>query len=243
MTIQLDGAGRLLGEMIAAGRRPGEEIPIPGREPGDDKEVPVFVDDSGRRGRTFRRVGVAVGVACAVYAIVIVVTLFSGSSAAPVLPGLSEDKKSADQVDSGPRQPTGSASPAAPAGTTPDPSASGTAADASGAPAADASSSTDALADDPAASGSATTGPGRPTGRATTKSADPSTPADDDDTTSTGPSTPADPPPETTPTDDPPAEGGGGGTDAVSYRTSDSMSGRTSVPRPGAEPARASLAS
>ncbi|MER5949175.1 hypothetical protein ABT127_24300 [Streptomyces sp. NPDC001904] len=239
MTIQLDGAGRLLGEMIAAGRRPGDEIPIPGRGPGDDKEVPVFVDDSGRRGRTFRRVGVAVGIACAVYAIVIVVTLFSGSSSAPMLPGLSEDKQSADQVDTSPRLPTGSASPAAPAGTTPDPSASGTATDASGAPVDGASSSADTSADDPAAPGAATTGPGRPTGRATTKPADPSAPADDDDTTSSGPSTPAVPPPVTTPSDDSAADGGAGGADAVSYRTS----ARTSVPRPGAEPAKSSLAS
>ncbi|MFE6890211.1 hypothetical protein [Streptomyces sp. NPDC057694] len=231
MTIQLDGAGRLLGEMIAAGKRPGEEIP--GREPGDDKEVPVFVDDSGRRGRTFRRVGVAVGLACAVYAIVIVVTLFSGSSTAPMLPGFSEDKKSADQVDTSPQLPSDSASPSLSPGATPDPSASGTATDASGAPADGASSSADASADEQGAPGAATTGPGRPTGRATTKSADPSKSADDD-TTPADPSTPADPPPETTPTDDPPAEGGTSGTDAVAYRTSAS--------RPGAAPA-ASLAS
>ncbi|MET9010722.1 hypothetical protein ABZX74_07275 [Streptomyces olivaceoviridis] len=55
---------------------------------------PVFVDESGRRSRRFRRLGVAVAVACAGYAAVIVATLLSGNSAAPWLPvpGQHEDK-------------------------------------------------------------------------------------------------------------------------------------------------------
>ncbi|MEV0179673.1 hypothetical protein AB0I54_10290 [Streptomyces sp. NPDC050625] len=70
---------------------------------GDGSEGPVFVDESGRRGRTFRRLGMLVGIACAVYAVVIVATLLSGSSDAPWLPvpGQNEDKP-ASQVDSPP---------------------------------------------------------------------------------------------------------------------------------------------
>nr|WP_216377858.1 hypothetical protein [Streptomyces asoensis] len=48
--------------------------------------TPVFVDESGRRSRRLRRLGVAVGVACSVYALVIVATLVSGNSSAPWLP-------------------------------------------------------------------------------------------------------------------------------------------------------------
>ncbi|MDR6975876.1 hypothetical protein J2X68_002564 [Streptomyces sp. 3330] len=48
--------------------------------------TPVFVDESGRRSRRLRRLGVAVGVSCAVYALVIVATLVSGNSSAPWLP-------------------------------------------------------------------------------------------------------------------------------------------------------------
>ncbi|MGV4986169.1 hypothetical protein ACVB8X_19835 [Streptomyces sp. NRAIS4] len=54
----------------------------------------VFVDASGRRGRRFRRLGIAVAVACAGYAAVIAATLLSGNSAAPWLPvpGQDDDK-------------------------------------------------------------------------------------------------------------------------------------------------------
>ncbi|MGY5058063.1 hypothetical protein ACWDFR_28975 [Streptomyces sp. 900105755] len=66
--------------------------------------VPVFVDESGRRSRRFRRVGMALGLACAVYAVVIVVTLLSGSSDAPWLPvpGQNADRP-AGKVDDSPR--------------------------------------------------------------------------------------------------------------------------------------------
>ncbi|MFE7927911.1 hypothetical protein ACFU6S_04130 [Streptomyces sp. NPDC057456] len=55
--------------------------------------TPVFVDESGRRSRRLRLLGVAVGVVCAVYALVIVGTLVSGNSSAPwlPLPGLGDD--------------------------------------------------------------------------------------------------------------------------------------------------------
>ncbi|MXM63258.1 hypothetical protein GR925_07290 [Streptomyces sp. HUCO-GS316] len=72
----------------------------------DGSEGPVFVDESGRRSRTFRRIGIAVGFACAVYAVVIVATLLSGNSHAPWLPvpGQNADRP-ADSVDTSPRPP------------------------------------------------------------------------------------------------------------------------------------------
>ncbi|MFF7795077.1 hypothetical protein [Streptomyces sp. NPDC007991] len=47
---------------------------------------PVFVDESGRRSRHLRRIGMAVATACGVYAVVIVATMLSGNSDAPWLP-------------------------------------------------------------------------------------------------------------------------------------------------------------
>ncbi|MFM9707972.1 translation initiation factor IF-2 [Streptomyces galilaeus] len=52
----------------------------------DASDAPVFVDETGRRGRTFRRIGITVGLACAAYAVVIVGTLLSGNAGAPWLP-------------------------------------------------------------------------------------------------------------------------------------------------------------
>ncbi|MGW1808822.1 hypothetical protein [Streptomyces sp. NPDC002078] len=67
------------------------KAPSAGGEGGDG---PVFVDASGRRGRRFRRLGMAVAVACAGYAAVIAATLLSGNSTAPWLPvpGQGDDK-------------------------------------------------------------------------------------------------------------------------------------------------------
>ncbi|MFJ4952162.1 hypothetical protein [Streptomyces sp. NPDC088760] len=75
---------------------------------------PVFVDESGRRSRRFRRLGQAVAVACAGYAAVIVATLLSGNSAAPWLPvpGQHEDKP-ASKVDTSPL-PSASTTPTPP---------------------------------------------------------------------------------------------------------------------------------
>ncbi|MFK0155457.1 hypothetical protein ACIQVK_25700 [Streptomyces sp. NPDC090493] len=99
-----------------------------------DVPVPVFVDASGRRSRRFRRLGMALGLACAVYAVVIVVTLLSGSSDAPWLPvpGQNADRP-AGKVDDSPRPahspPTSDdgasvAGPAVSGGTTPSAGAS-----------------------------------------------------------------------------------------------------------------------
>ncbi|MGX1270326.1 hypothetical protein RKD18_003520 [Streptomyces phaeoluteigriseus] len=79
----------------AEGNDPDEvtvQLDSPHRTPGkrgdgpDASDAPVFVDESGRRGRTFRRIGITVGLACAAYAVVIVGTLLSGNAGAPWLP-------------------------------------------------------------------------------------------------------------------------------------------------------------
>ncbi|MFJ8544547.1 hypothetical protein ACIRFH_21440 [Streptomyces sp. NPDC093586] len=76
----------------------------PGKHPASDgSDGPVFVDESGRRSRRFRRIGIAVGGACAVYAVVIVATLLSGNSNAPWLPVPGQEQgKPAGQVDTTP---------------------------------------------------------------------------------------------------------------------------------------------
>jgi len=103
----------------------------------DGSDKPVFVDESGRRSRRYRRFGMAVGIACAVYAVVIVITLLSGSSDAPWLPVPGQkDDAPAGKVDTSPapsdsgRPSAGSGSvapgniPTASDGTTPSPGAS-----------------------------------------------------------------------------------------------------------------------
>ncbi|MER7200650.1 hypothetical protein [Streptomyces sp. CB01635] len=118
MTVQLDGAGRQLDELIAA-RREGAGAA--------DKEVPVFVDDSGRRNRRYRRFGAIVGMICAVYAVVIVATLLSGNSNAPWLPITGQDRdKPAGKVDTPPLPADPAAEPSSSTGATAGPSASGT---------------------------------------------------------------------------------------------------------------------
>ncbi|MEU5598119.1 hypothetical protein [Streptomyces sp. NPDC020298] len=114
VTVQLD-ADRIADERT--------HLTEPGRAPRgggqDPSGRPVFVDASGRRRRTFRRLGMFAGIACAVYAVVIVATLLSGSSNAPWLPvpGQTEDKP-AGQVDISPA-PADSARPPARTGTAP----------------------------------------------------------------------------------------------------------------------------
>ncbi|EGX54393.1 hypothetical protein SZN_38183, partial [Streptomyces zinciresistens K42] len=66
---------------------------------GDGSEGPVFVDESGRRRSRFRRLGMTVSLACAVYAVVIVATLLSGNSDAPWLPVEVPGRKPAGKVD------------------------------------------------------------------------------------------------------------------------------------------------
>ncbi|MGW1024161.1 hypothetical protein ACWD4J_10640 [Streptomyces sp. NPDC002577] len=205
VTVQLDAIGYEKGRLTAQEKKQG-----------GGHEVPVFVDDSGRRSRTLRRIGIAVGTVCAVYAVVIVATLLSGNSSAPWLPitGQNDDDKPASQVETSPR----SADPATPSsseGTAPGASPSGIGG-VTASPGAGASS-------EPSASA---TKPG--------KSADPdpttSSKPDPEDSTSAdpgpgpeptggGPSTdPVDPEPTNTgeaSTDPTPTSGEGGGTDTV----------------------------
>ncbi|WP_189709723.1 translation initiation factor IF-2 [Streptomyces phaeofaciens] len=97
VTVQIDAPH-------AAGARSGQEA----------SDVPVFVDESGRRSRTFRRIGISVGIACGAYAVVIVATLLSGNAGAPWLPvpGQGGDDKPSGEVDAT-RGPRASATPSA----------------------------------------------------------------------------------------------------------------------------------
>jgi hypothetical protein len=129
ITIQLDSASR-------ADDVPGKDVPAS----ADVSDGPVFVDESGRRSRRFRRLGMLVAVACAVYAVVIVATLLSGNSNAPWLPvpGQEEDTP-AGQVETSPLpaqsvKPSGTGAATAPGavataadGTTPSPGSTATA--------------------------------------------------------------------------------------------------------------------
>ncbi|MFI6404182.1 hypothetical protein [Streptomyces sp. NPDC050548] len=183
VTVQLDG--------------PAEEL---GSDPGakgagqDGSDGPVFVDESGRRSRRYRRIGMAVGIACAVYAVVIVATLLSGSSDAPWLPMPGQkDDPPASKVDTSPLpaesgRPSGGGGSVAPGniptvsdGTTPSPGAGAGANGASKAPVSKATTSASAK---PSASKSASAPAG---GTVSNPVVQPSHPQE---TPSSGPSTP-----------------------------------------------------
>ncbi|MFF2330759.1 MULTISPECIES: hypothetical protein [unclassified Streptomyces] len=104
VTVQLDGMGRQLSELTAQPSAP------------EGSDGPVFVDESGRRSKTFRRLGWVIGVACACYAATLAVALIGGSSSAPWLP-LSgpEAHKNADVVQA-PPAPTGGTGEQSPPG-------------------------------------------------------------------------------------------------------------------------------
>ncbi|MFG2571048.1 hypothetical protein [Streptomyces sp. NPDC048481] len=185
-----------------------------GRADGSDaaSDVPVFVDESGRRSRTFRRIGILVGTACGAYAVVIVAALLSGNAGAPWLPlpvpGQGDDKPAAGKVDSTPA-PDGSGTarpgvpgPGVPGGTGATASATGAAPGKPGASAGPAASVSAApTAGASAAARPAASGPARPSaGPTASASAAP------------GPSspviapTPSAPPPASSPAASPPAE-------------------------------------
>ncbi|MFD7867230.1 hypothetical protein [Streptomyces sp. NPDC057682] len=86
VTIQLDGIGRQLSELL----------PEPNTAPEGDG--PVFVDESGRRGKTLRRLGWVLAAICVAYAVTLVVAVLGGSSSAPFLPisGQEEHRKAED---------------------------------------------------------------------------------------------------------------------------------------------------
>jgi hypothetical protein len=95
VTVQLDGVGRQFEELLVRQAKEGSDAGA-----GDG---PVFVDETGRRSRRYRRIGIVVGISCAVYAVVIVATLLSGNSDAPWLPVPGQqDEQPAGKVDTSP---------------------------------------------------------------------------------------------------------------------------------------------
>ncbi|MFE9660037.1 hypothetical protein [Streptomyces sp. NPDC005955] len=127
VTVQMDGVGKELGELIS-------ESTARARHAAAAPDGPVFVDETGRRSRLYRRIGMAVVIGCAVYACVIVATVVSGNSSAPWLPMPDTQAEPAGKVDTSP-DPSASAEPSAPASAPSSASASATAE--SVAPAAD----------------------------------------------------------------------------------------------------------
>lgn len=90
-TIQLDGLGRQLAELA------GEPAPP------DGADGPVFVDESGRRGKTFRRLGWVLATVCVAYAVTLVLAVLGGNSSAPWLPlSGTEGKAKAEQAEEAP---------------------------------------------------------------------------------------------------------------------------------------------
>lgn len=204
MTIQLDGLGRQLSELKI--------------EPGtpEASDGPVFVDESGRRSKNFRRAGWLVALGCAAFATILVLSLLGGSSAAPWLPLTSQEQKGENKekdADAPSVDPSGSAGvpgatdPGATTGPTPDAGATGAAAPAG----TDPSTSTSVApssAVNPAASPTAgqPAGSGATTGGTSTKpSASASVSAPPTDAATPDPADTAPPQETTEPTIEPPA--------------------------------------
>ncbi|MER6749613.1 hypothetical protein [Streptomyces fungicidicus] len=208
VTVQLDSVQ--IGEGLELRRSQG------GPSTGQDAAGPVFVDESGRRSRLYRRIGMAVGLACAGYAVVMVATLLSGNSDAPWMPVPGQENKPAGKVETTPQ-------PADDTDTTP---GSGSSLDPDATPSTGAPTEPGPDATAPATGGTGTgslpdtdptpTSPGQnPSQPATgggSATTEPS--AETPVTPSTDPSVPADPDPVSSA----PATGGGGepaGTDDV----------------------------
>ncbi|MEV7287970.1 hypothetical protein AB0O01_25950 [Streptomyces sp. NPDC093252] len=205
VTVQMDAVQVGEGGVVRAA--PGD-----GPEGGDG---PVFVDATGRRSRRYRRIGMAVAVACAVYAVVIVATLMSGNSHAPWLPVPGQqDGQPAGQVDTTP-EPRTSAESADPSATAPGPSPSATE-DTTPSPGAGPTATEEATAsadprtseepEPPAGTGGTATKPGTGPTDSGTEPSSPATTSSDPGTPTGPPSTPQNPDPSTTP----PGEAGGG---------------------------------
>lgn len=106
VTIQLDGLGRQLSELL----------PEPGAPEGSDG--PVFVDESGRRSKTFRRFGWVIAAVCVCFAVTLVGTVLGGNSSAPFLPlSGQEEHKKADEVEVSPAPDESVSAPATPGAT------------------------------------------------------------------------------------------------------------------------------
>lgn len=208
-----------------------------GRSDGPEaaSDVPVFVDESGRRSRTFRRIGIFVGIACGAYAVVIVAALLSGNAGAPWLPvpvpGQADDRPAAGEVDSS-SAPDDSASsgPGAPDSVRP----GGTGATASGAAAGPGKPGTSKA---PGASGSAApTGGASATARPSASGAvRPSTGPTATGSPASGPSGPVVAPPASTPP--PPPASTPAGSPSPASSPSPVGGGSTTVAGGPAEPA------
>ncbi|MDN3028671.1 hypothetical protein [Streptomyces sp. S.PB5] len=226
VTVQLDAVvlradGRIEGQ--GGGNAPD------GSDGSDCSDGPVFVDESGRRSRRFRRIGIFVGIACAIYAMVIVGTLLSGNSNAPWLPvpGQGEGKE-AGQVENSPlptdtAEPTTAGShspgvsPSAGSGTAPSAGASATA------PGASATTTNPSGSADPKPTATKTT-----SGTGTNPTPDPEGPTGSP-TSSPDPTPTEDAPP--TPTQTQGGDSAGTGTDTVADGVNDSSVG-TTTPAP-----------
>ncbi|MFF0202133.1 hypothetical protein [Streptomyces sp. NPDC005017] len=204
VTVQMDAVQ--LGDVTLRPVKGG----VTGQDPAADG--PVFVDETGRRSRTFRRIGMAIGLACAVYAVVIVATVLSGSSDAPWLPVPQKDDRPAEQVDTpspavesadpsaGPSA-SQAADPSATAGTTPEPGVT------AGGPSATSSAGATGTTADPDPTPTGTSLP-KPGGGATQTDPEPTATATEPDP---GPTTPTVEPPTPDPTETN-GVGTGGGT-------------------------------
>ncbi|MBA2806555.1 hypothetical protein E0500_003555 [Streptomyces sp. KM273126] len=204
VTVQLDGVGRELEDWLV---QQAKDAPA-----GQDSDGPVFVDETGRRRSRLRRMGIVVGLVCAVYAVVMGVTLMSGNSDAPWMPGLGQqDDEPAKQVDTSPLP----ADPADPSQTPSGSPSAGTSPTADVTPPPGSGASADPSGEAPAPG--ASTGP-RPSTSPNEPAGDPSPEAPE---TGEPPSLP-DPPDPSTPSDPSPAPtdstdtSGGTGTDAGS---------------------------
>ncbi|MEU0913804.1 hypothetical protein [Streptomyces althioticus] len=216
VTVQLDavqiGAGGVLSRTPGAG--------------AVSEAAPVFVDESGRRNRLYRRIGLAVGLACAGYAVVMVATLLSGNSDAPWMPVPGQEEKPSGQVETTPRP--SATDPVPSSGTSLDPGAGTPAPGASDLPGPGASApvagGTGGTARQPDGGAPATTPAGRASSQPATGGGDAgggttveTPPAGGGTATQpTTPATSAESPPPDTPAD--PTGGGGeaGGTDSLS---------------------------
>ncbi|MFD7720166.1 hypothetical protein [Streptomyces sp. NPDC059814] len=111
VTIQLDGLGRQLSELL----------PEPGAPEGSDG--PVFVDESGRRSKTLRRFGWVIAAVCVCFAVTLVGAVLGGNSSAPFLPlsGQDEHRKAEEvRVSPAPGESAGAlVTPGASAGSSP----------------------------------------------------------------------------------------------------------------------------
>ncbi|MFI1437610.1 hypothetical protein [Streptomyces fructofermentans] len=229
VTIQLDGVGQQLEDWLVQQAKGAPSA----QEPSDG---PVFVDETGRRSRRYRRIGMAVGLACAVYAVVILATLLSGNSSAPWLPVPGQDEnKPAGKVDT-PSLPADSVDPSGTVSPSPgeSPSAGG---EITGTP--EASGSADPSA---SVSGTGKTSDPKPSQTSTKPGSNPK-PSNDPEPTDSEPATP-DPDPTETATVDPSDPPAAGGTDTVAgaQHTPAPIAGTPDAEAPASEPAPLTVA-